>query len=447
MPSATFKLVRHPAQLVVVAFAVAVGIGTLLLSLPVATASDTSADWSTALFTATSALCVTGLVVVDTGGYWSAFGHVVIMMLFQVGGFGIMTTASLLGLLVSRKMGLRTRLSAAAEYKAVDLGDVRSVVKGVLRISLLIEAVIAVMLTLRFWLGYDESFGQAVWLGVFHAVSAFNNAGFVLFDNSVVGFATDPLVLLPIAGGVILGGIGFPVMLELRRHFLRPRQWSLHTRITLTGTVLLLVLGTIFMVANEWRNDATLGALPVHDRFLPGFFHAVMPRSGGFNAVETGEMHHGSLLVSAVLMFIGGGSASTAGGIKVTTFLLLFFVILAEVRGEKDVHVFGRRIGDRATRQALTVALLSVAGAVTGTFVLVEITDLPIYQVMFEAVSAFATVGLSTGITPLVGDAGEVVLVLLMFIGRLGPVTLVSALALRERQRLYQHPEGRPLIG
>ncbi|TIC81973.1 TrkH family potassium uptake protein [Nocardioides sp. GY 10127] len=438
---------RHPAQLVVVAFAVAMMLGTFLLSLPVATASDTSADWSTALFTATSALCVTGLVVVDTGGYWSGFGHVVIMLLFQVGGFGIMTTASLLGLLVSRRMGLRTRLTAAAEHRAVDLGDVRSVVFGVLRISLLTEALLALVLTLRFWLGYEEPLLRAAWLGVFHAVSAFNNAGFVLFENSVVGFATDPWVLLPIAVGVLVGGLGFPVMLELRRHLLRPRAWSLHTRLTLTGTALLLVGATVFLIANEWRNDATLGALPVHDRFLPGFFHAVMPRSGGFNALETGEMHHGSLLVSTVLMFIGGGSASTAGGIKVTTFLLLFFVIVAEVRGERDVHVFGRRIGDRATRQALTVALLSVAAAVTGTVVLVELTNLPTYQVLFEAVSAFATVGLSTGITPLVGDPGEVVLVALMFIGRLGPVTLVSALALRERQRLYQHPEGRPLIG
>ena len=433
--------------MVVGGFGLAVLVGTLLLMLPVA---QTGIDWTdpvTALFTATSAVCVTGLVVVDTGTYWSTFGEVVILALIQVGGLGTMTLASLLGLAISRKLGLRARVTAATETKAVGLGDVRGVVLGVARTSLVVELAVAVVLALRFWAAYDVSPGRAAYLGVFHSVSAFNNAGFALWPDSLVRFATDPWICLPIAASVIVGGIGFPVILELRKRLRTPRAWSMHTKMTLWATGVLLVLGTVLITANEWRNPATLGQLDAPGRLLAGFFQAVMPRTAGFNSVDTGAMYEGSLLVTVVLMFIGGGSAGTAGGIKVTTFVLLFFVIWAEVRGERDVQAFERRIGERVVRQALTVALLSVGLVVTATVVLVELTRMSTHLVLFEVVSAFATVGLSTGITADVGTAGHLVLTVLMFVGRLGPITLVSALALRERQRLYHHPEGRPLIG
>jgi trk system potassium uptake protein TrkH len=432
---------------VVGGFGLAVLVGTLLLMLPVARTGTAWTDPVTALFTSTSAVCVTGLVVVDTGTYWSTFGEVVILALIQVGGLGTMTLASLLGLAISRRLGLRARVTAAAETKAVGLGDVRGVVLGVARTSLVVEAAVAVVLGLRFWAAYDVSPGRAAYLGVFHSVSAFNNAGFALWPDSLVRFATDPWICLPIAASVIVGGIGFPVILELRKRLRTPRAWSMHTKMTLWATGVLLVLGTVVITANEWRNPATLGQLDTPGRLLAGFFQAVMPRTAGFNSVDTGAMYEGSLLVTVVLMFIGGGSAGTAGGIKVTTFVLLFFVIWAEVRGERDVQAFERRIGERVVRQALTVALLSVGLVVAATVVLVEITRMSTHLVLFEVVSAFATVGLSTGITADVGTAGHLVLVLLMFVGRLGPITLVSALALRERQRLYHHPEGRPLIG
>ena len=425
------RFLRHPAQLVVLGFAGAVAVGTLLLLLPVSRTGTAGADLVTALFTATSAVCVTGLAVVDTGTYWSGFGQVVVLALIQVGGFGIMTLASLLGLLVWRRMGLRSRITAMAETKALGLGDVRSVVLGVARVSLLVEAVVAVPLGLRFWWAYDYSPGRAAYLGVFHSVSAFNNAGFALWSDSLTRYVTDPWICLPIAAAVILGGLGFPVVLELRRQLRRPRRWSLHTKITVTATLVLLVAGTVFVTANEWRNPATLGALDAGPgRVLAGFFQAVMPRTAGFNSLDYAQMHEGTLLGTVVLMFIGGGSAGTAG-----------------VRGEQDVEAFGRRIDDRATRQALTVALLSVGVVTASTVALVEMTRLPTHQVLFEAVSAFATVGLSTGITADVGTAGHLVLTLLMFVGRLGPVTLVSALALRERRRAYSHPEERPIIG
>lgn len=443
----SWRVIRHPAQAVVLGFAGAVLLGTALLMLPISRTGEGGAPVVTALFTATSAACVTGLAVVDTPSYWSGFGEAVILGLIQVGGFGIMTLASLLGLLVSRRMGLRTRLTAAAETKAVGLGDVRSVVKGVVKVSLLVEAVTALCLTLRFHFGYDESLPTAIYHGVFHAVSAFNNAGFALYSDNLMGFVTDPWICLPIAIAVITGGIGFPVLFELRKELHTPGLWSLHTKMTLSMTVILLAGGTLFVTANEWSNPGTLGALNTPGRLLAGFFQAVMPRTAGFNSLDYGQMNESTLLGTNVLMFIGGGSAGTAGGIKVTTFLVLFYVIYAEVRGERNVDAFDRRIDDRATRQALTVALLSVAAVMTATLALLEITNLSTDEVLFEAVSAFATVGLSTGITADLPASAHLILTGLMFLGRLGPVTLVSALALRERQRLYELPEGRPIIG
>ena len=441
------RVFTHPAQVVVVGFGGAVVVGTLLLLLPISRSGDGGAPLLTAMFTSTSAVCVTGLVVVDTPSYWSGFGETVILGLIQVGGFGIMTLASLLGLLISRRMGLRTRITAAAETKAVGLGEVRSVVLGVARISVLFEALCALPLFLRLWLGYDESPARAAYLAIFHAISAFNNAGFALYSDSLVRFVDDPWICLPIAFAVIAGGLGFPVILELRRRLRTPRAWTLHVKITVTATVVLLVLGTVFVTANEWRNPATLGALDPPGRLLAGFFQAVMPRTAGFNSLDYGQMNEGTLLGTTVLMFIGGGSAGTAGGIKVTTFVLLLFVVLAEVRGDADVNAFDRRIDHRATRQALTVVLLSIAAVMSATVALVEITGLTTHLVLFEVVSAFATVGLSTGITPDLSGPAQLMLVALMFLGRLGPITLVSALALRERQRLYQNPEGRPIIG
>jgi trk system potassium uptake protein len=438
---------RHPAQYVVVGFAAAVTAGTVLLLLPISRTGPGGASLVEALFTATSAVCVTGLVVVDTPTYWTGFGQTVILALIQIGGFGIMTMASLMILLITRRMGLRSRLTAAAETKNLGIGDVRSVLVGVARVSIVVELATAAVLTTRLATGYDEPVGRAAYLGVFHAVSAFNNAGFALYGDSLMQFTTDPWICLPIVAAVIVGGIGFPVLLELRRQLRRPRRWSMHTKLTLSMTGVLLVGGTMFMLASEWRNTETLQPLSLPGKLLAGFFHAVMPRTAGFNSLDVAEMNEATWLGTDVLMFIGGGSAGTAGGIKVTTFVLLLFVIYAEVRGEPSVNVFDRKVSDRVQRQAVTVALLSVAGVVGPTLLLLELTDFRLDEVFFEVVSAFATVGLSTGITADLPALGKIVLTILMFVGRLGPITLASALALRERGRLYELPEGRPIIG
>jgi trk system potassium uptake protein TrkH len=438
---------QHPARLVPLAFLLAIGAGTGLLMLPAARAGEGSAPVLTALFTATSAVCVTGLTVVDTATYWSGFGQAVVLALVQVGGFGIMSGATLLGLLVTRRLRLSTRLVAQAETRSLALGDVVAVLRLVLLATVGIEVATAAALTLRLRLAYQEPWADAVWNGVFLAICAFNNAGFSTYSDNLVGFAADALVLGPIMAAVLLGGIGFPVLRDLRRNPRRAARWSLHTKVTLLGTGLLLAGGTAVVLAYEWGNPATLGPLGPGGRLLAAAFHSVMTRSGGFNIFDVGKMQPEALAVSYGLMMIGGGSAGTAGGIKVTTFLVLGFVVWAEIRGEPDVTAFGRRISREVQRQALTVALLAVGFVGAATLLLLTISDLTLDAALFEVVSAFATVGLSTGATADLPPAGQALLVLLMFLGRVGTVTVATGLALRRRQRPYRYPEERPIVG
>jgi potassium uptake TrkH family protein len=445
--SARLPSPHHPTQVVVAGFAAAIVAGAVLLLLPVSRSGEGGAPLMTALFTATSAVCVTGLVVVDTPAYWSGFGEGVILALIQLGGLGIMTAASLLGLWVSRRMGLRSRLTAATETKSLGIGDVGSVLIGVFKVTVLFELVVAAALALRFRVAYDEPPARALYHGVFHAISAFNNAGFALYSDSLVRYVDDPWVCLPVAVAVIAGGLGFPVLFELRKQIRTPRHWSLHTKLTVTMTAVLLLGGSLFVTASEWSNPGTLGGLEPGSRLLAGFFHGVMPRTAGFNSLDVSQMEDGTLLGTIVLMFIGGGSAGTAGGIKVTTFVVLFFVIYSEVRGEAAVNAFDRAIGPRVQRQALTVALLGVAIVVGATLTIMALTGLMLRDVLFEVTSAFATVGLSTGITADLPVSAQALLVLVMFVGRLGPITFAAALALRDRQRRYNLPEGRPIIG
>jgi trk/ktr system potassium uptake protein len=305
-----------------------------------------------------------------------------------------------------------------------------------------------VLLTLRFWVGYDRSLGRSVYEGIFHAVSSYNNAGFALYSNNLIGFATDPFVCLPIAAAVVIGGLGIPVLLELRSGLRTPRTWSVHTKITLLGYGLLLLAGWAAFDGFEWRNPATLGPLDVPGKLLVGVFQgAVQPRTAGFNSIDYAHANETTLLTTDILMFIGGGSGGTAGGIKVTTFLVLFFAIVNEVRGDLTVDAFRREVPTEVIRQALSVALLGVALVVGATLTLLAITELDLDRVLFEAVSAFGTVGLSTGITPSLPAAAQYVLILLMFAGRLGPVALASALALRERRKLFRYPQERPIVG
>ncbi|MGW4422296.1 TrkH family potassium uptake protein [Streptosporangium sp. NPDC004631] len=441
------RQINTPSRVLVTAFLAVVLVGSALLSLPVAVEAGQRSSWTSALFTATSAVCVTGLAVQDTATHWTLFGETVILVLMQIGGFGIMSLASIIALVVSGRLGLRARLNTQAETKTMGAVDVRRLLAGVAKVTLTIEALTATVLTVRFVTGYGESPGRALYQGVFHSVSAFTNAGFTLWPEGAARFVTDPWVCLPLALTVIAGGLGFPVYAVLRRSWRHPVRWSLHVKITVGVTAVLLFGGAAAVTATEWNNPATLGGLSPGSRVMAGFFHSAMTRSGGMNSVDVSQMHETTWLISDVLMFIGAGSASTGGGIKVTTFALLGYVILAELRGEPDVTAARRRVPEPLQRQALTIALLSVASVALGTFVLMMATPFKLDRVLFEVLSAFGTVGLSTGITPDIGTAGRLTLTTLMVVGRLGPVTLGAALALHVQTRRFRYPEERVLVG
>jgi len=437
----------HPARVVALAFLLAIVLGTLLLMHPAATASGASAPWLTAFFTAVSAVCVTGLVVVDTGTYWSFFGQAIILVLFQLGGFGMMTAATLLGLMVNRSLRLRTRLVAQVETHSLGLGDVASVARLVLIVTAVAELVLAVVLTLRLRVSYDASWLDAVWSGIFHSVSAFNNAGFGLHADSLVRYASDAWILVPIMFAVVIGGIGFPVLHDMNRRRRDPRHWSLHTKLTLVGTAMLLGLGFATLLAFEWSNPLTLGPMSWSDKLLNAGFASVSARTAGFNSVDIGALTPESWALHYFLMFVGGGSAGTAGGVKVGTFLILAMLVMAEIRGRNDSEAFGRRISTSAQRQAITVLVLGSSMVVLGTLVILRGTDLPTDKVIFEVISAFGTVGLSTGITADLPTSGQLMLALLMYIGRVGTITLAASLAMGHSRADYRYPEEHPIVG
>ena len=441
------RTIQHPARLVPLAFLVTILVGTVLLMLPMSRADPGGAPLLIALFTSTSAVCVTGLAVQDTATYWSGFGQGVILALSQIGGFGIMTGATLLGLLVTRRLRLSTRLIAQAETRSIALGEVAGLLRLIFLVTVSVELAAAAILTLRLRYAYQEPWEQAIWNGLFHAISAFNNAGFSTYSDGMMRFVADPVVIMTVTVAVVLGGLGFPVLYELRRKLRHPARWSIHTKITLLGTAVLLPAGWVAVLAFEWSNPDTLGPLDLTGKLLASMFHSAMTRSGGLNSVDIGKMELETLAVSYVLMLIGGGSASTAGGIRVTTFLLLGFVVLAEIRGEPDTTAFRRRISSEVQRQALSVVLLAVGLVALATLLLLVLTDFALHDVLFEAISACATVGLSTGITPKLPPAAQFVLVVMMFAGRVGTVTIATAFALRMRKRPYRYPEERPIVG
>lgn len=439
--------IRHPARLVPAAFLVAIAIGTAVLMLPMARAGPGGAPLLTALFTATSAVCVTGLSTVDVPNYWSPFGLAAILALFQIGGFGIMSGATLLGVLAGRRLRLSARLVAHAERGALDAADMLGVLRLILVVTVAIETATAAWLTLVLHHGHGLEWGAALWTGTFHSVSAFTNAGFSTWSDSLIGFQSNGLVLVPIMLAILAGALGFPVLNDLRREPLKPAGWSLHTKITLLGSAILLVAGFVGFLVAEWTNPATLGPMNAGDKLLNSAFHSVTPRSGGLNTLDVGQFRIETLAINYVLMFIGGGSAGTAGGIKVTTFFLLGLVVWSEIRAERDVAIFGRRVGTHVERQALTVVLLAIGLVGTGTLVVLALTDFDFHDVMFETISAFATVGLSTGITPKLPPAAQAVIVVLMFVGRVGSITVATALALGAGYRPYRYPEERPIVG
>jgi trk system potassium uptake protein TrkH len=422
-----------PAVVLLVGFTLLIVIGTVLLAMPISTATGTAPDLLTAMFTATSAVCVTGLVVVDTATFWSPFGQTVILALVQIGGFGFMTGSTLLlFLLVGRRTALSDRLLAQATTDTPKLGDVASLIRRVGAFTLVVEALGAVVLGIAFFARGEQPLHAAI-SGVFHSISAFNNAGFDLMGDfrSLTGYANDPPVLIAIAVLLILGALGFAIVGDVAAK----RRWhrlALETKVVVLTSTALLVGGAILIGLFEWSNPLTLGALAPADRVVNAVFMSAT-RTAGFNSIPTEHMLEISLLIMIPLMFIGGASGSTAGGIKVNTFSLLLIAIVSTARGQPSAMAFGRRIPHIVVYRAIAVALLSIAVAFVVGIGLELTAGGRLIDRAFEAVSALGTVGLSTGFTRELAEPARMLLVLAMFVGRLGPLTLVIALTARAR--------------
>src|SRR5574341_1369754 len=442
-PSSLARLELNPAQTIVVGFAGVILVGALLLSLPVATEAGTSPPFLTALFTATSATCVTGLVVVDTATHWSMFGELVIMGLIQIGGLGYMAVATLLAMLLGRRIGLRERVALQESHNLYTLGGIIRFTRAIPLLTLTIEGIGAVLLALR-WIP-QFGLGRGIYYALFHSVSAFNNAGFDLMGGfrSLTAFAGDPSVSLIIAALIILGGLGFTVLMDL----VHPRRTNLHAKVVLTTTAVLIGLGTVLVLAIEARNPATLGPLGLPQKILAAFFQSVTPRTAGFNTVDIRRMYEPTLMLLTVLMFIGASPGGTGGGIKTTTFIVPLAVIKAMLRGRQDAEMFHRRLDPVVVYKAVTIALVGVAFVVTMA-VLLSVSDrLPFIAAAFEVTSGFGTVGLSTGVTPSLSTMGRIIVMLTIFSGRVGLLTLAFALTRRQQPANYRFPEERILVG
>lgn len=432
-----------PATSLLLLFALLITAGTALLLLPISTATGRSTSFVEALFTATSAACVTGLVVVDTATHWSPFGQVVILGLIQAGGFGVMAGSTLLlMILLGRRTTLRDRIVATESLGGIGLGSVTGLIRRIAAFTIAVELAGAVVLSIAFMAGPEAGppgDPLGIWWGIFHAVSAFNNAGFDLTGGfrSLTPFVDDPVVLLTIAALLSLGGLGFAIVGDAfaRRHWAR---MALETKLVLATTAALLVGGTVAIGLTEWSNPATLGALPAGQRMLNALFESATLRTAGFTALDTSAFGEPTLFVVMALMFIGGASGSTAGGIKVNTAGVLFVTIISTVRGLPSTVAFGRRIQHGVVYNALAVTLLAMAFVFAVGLGLTLTTQATFVQTLFEAVSAFGTVGASTGITPGLSDPARLIATFAMFVGRLGPLTLVLALAARRRPVLFR---------
>lgn len=438
-----------PARLTALGFLLLILLGSALLMLPFSSVQDGPTSFLSALFTATSAVSLTGLIVVDTGSYWTLPGQIIIITLIQLGGLGIMSLASLSGMLLTGRISMRARASVAAESRLVTTGGIRRTLAFTFLFTLVAESLIAAIITARLILGYGYSPGRAIWEGVFHSISAFNNAGFSTHSDNLMSFAHDAYVLLPIAAALIGGGLGYPVWFEVAskiKHRQSLKKLSITTRMTLRTTFFLLVLGSVLFAAMEWTG--ALSGMSLGSKLLNAFFQGATPRTAGFNSIDYAEAHPITLMMTDALMFIGGGSAGTAGGIKVTTASILIAAMAAEFLGRRDTTVGNRRIPETVIRQSLALAFAGVCVVTAGVAALrIFEPQFTADQITFEVFSAFATVGLSTGITASLTAPSQVVLCCIMYLGRVGPTTLIAALVARSVSRHYSYPEERPFIG
>ncbi|GAA3883536.1 potassium transporter TrkG [Leifsonia kafniensis] len=453
-------LVRSsPSRFAILIFTALILLFTLLFSLPIASAEGIVTSLHDAVFTAVSVICVTGLSTVNMATHWSPFGNALVYIGVNIGGIGVLTLASIMGMVISRRLGLRAKLMAASdsnpsrlhvgpvnEGQAVRLGEVGNLLVTVAISALVIEGVIAALLFPRMLID-GVPVGEALWDSLYYSAMAFTNTGFSPNPEGLDAFANDYWFLGALMIGVFLGSLGFPVIYAFARGWRKPRRWSVHVKITLVTTIILMFAGMLLYIILEFDNPKTFGGLGAGDTMFQSLFMSVMTRSGGFATINMDELHGSSLLVSGMLMFIGGGSASTAGGIKVTTLAVLFLAAFAEARGRESMEAFGRRIPRDILRLSVSVVLWGATTVAVSSIVILQISKAPLDMVLFDVISAFATCGLSTGLAQELPPEGVYVLAATMFMGRVGTVTLAAALAASQSRQLFKRPEERPIVG
>ncbi|MGG2198620.1 TrkH family potassium uptake protein [Paenibacillus sp.] len=450
MKSKPKKIELTPPQILVIGFALIILAGAGLLTLPVSAASGVPTPFLDALFTATSATCVTGLVVVDTGTHWSLFGKIVIISLIQVGGLGFMTMATLFAFALKKRLSLKERLILQEAMNQGSMEGIVRLIRKVLVYSLTIEFTAAVIFAIR-W-SFDLGPVRALGYGVFHAISFFNNAGFDLFGpitgrfSSITAYADDYVINIVSMALIILGGIGFVVLSDLMEYKQR-RRLSLHSKVVLSASGILILVGAIVIFIFEFTNPKTLATLNWNGKILASFFQSVSPRTAGANSIDIAGMRQASQFFIIVLMFIGASPGSTGGGIKTTTFTTLIGAIIAMIRGKEDIVLFHNRLGKDRILKAITLTMIALFWVIFVTMLLSTTEDHNFLMILFEATSAFGTVGLTMGLTPDLTTFGKLMIALTMFIGRLGPLTLAYALGPKAEKELFRYPEGKITIG
>lgn len=434
-----------PAQIIILGFLGIILFGAFLLMLPISSAAGETTPFINALFTSTSAVCVTGLVVVDTGTFWSGFGKLVIISLIQVGGLGFMTITTFGAIIVGKKIGIKNRLLIQESLGQNKIQGIVNLTKKIFLGTITIEFIGAIFLATQFIprFGYTEGIAKSL----FHSVSAFCNAGFDTMGNfeSITKFHSNIVINFTIMLLIIFGGIGFTVIFDCL-HERKFKRLALHSKLAVTMTVFLVVFGSIILFAFEHNNPGTIGNMNTFDKIMASIFQSVSPRTAGFNSIDLAAMTDSSKFFMILLMFVGGCPASTAGGVKTTTIAVLILTMVAFVRN-KDVEAFGRRINYRVVNKAMTIIVIAFFIIISGAMLLSILNpELDFMDILFEVVSAFGTVGLTLGITTKLSSFSKLVIILIMFAGRVGALTIVMALAGRDKIIDYQLPEGSVIL-
>lgn len=438
-----------PAQMLVVSFMMTILIGTFLLMLPISTKSGEGLKLVDAVFTATSATCVTGLIVKDTGSHFSLFGQIIILALIQIGALGIMTFSVTLFMAVGRQISHRETRTMQDVLDQDSISGILDFVKFIVKMTVFIELLGTVFLYVAFEPYIADPLSR-FYISLFHSISAFCNAGFSLFSDSLMGFAKDAEINLCIAFLIIFGGLGFIVIKDVWEKYgkhTRPKTigLKLHTKLVLVMSCLLLILGTIFIYFAEYNH--ALAGMPLKEKILISFFQSVTARTAGFNSLDIGRMTHASIFTIIVLMFIGASAGSTGGGIKTTTFWVIIRAFTNSLRNKDDIAAFKRKVPDAIVKKALAVFVLSLGLVGLFSYLVAVFEELPFRGILFEVVSAFGTVGLSCGITADMHNAGKILITILMFLGRLGPLTIVLAFSRYTRKINYTFAEEKIMVG